>query len=987
VGLVLPGELKWLEWIVGSDWPEGDETAMRRCAEAWKEAGADVDELIEDLQATASRVLGTVEGDGAEAFRRYFATYIKTDPRYLPKLAESCEKLAKTLDGGATEIEYAKYMFIALLTVTAIEIINLIATAAATLGAGAAAIPAVETAAQISSRSIAQQLLVAIGKGAFRGVLENVLLDLGIQAVQIAEGHRDGVDWSETGAAALGGALGGAISGGAGFGMGEVPGLGEGAGDTAMSGMMRGAAREGIAEGISGVAGTAADAMIHGASLSAEDLAKGGTSGAFGGAVGGAKNGLDEFDTPDVDVPDFAAEAGDGSADAPSDLAGAGDQASADSAASASDGDGSGSPASAAPHVAGGGSDGPAHSASPAPSHAAVDQGPTRTVEYAPAYQQSHQGSASYGGDPYGDADTVEPVHHGTSLAGVETHAAPLSGTPHTSFAGESAAPAASGSGFPADGRTVAATGSFAPGSPAADGSSSVSPAAASSSSTSAAPAGGGPAAAGGQIGAGVPLGSGGSGGSGGAPRTPDDAARSAALAGGMVTGGSTAQPARGGGTQPTGDGLPVDDAAPAPYAADQSAQTGPQHDDGQLNPVQEALLAREFSRHAAATMRAAMRRVPHSAPHQAARATGPAEAAGHPIGDSPSPISESLPPHLHQVYVHSAETPAGRSLFPPAEQAMRDLAQRVPADPDRYIVDGHGDPEGMWAGERSLDAADVAKLIRNDPNWSGREIMLISDATGDGPESFATRLARELGVPVTAPDGLAWTDARSRVFSTFGPYDTVGTSTATWPPDGGWSIHNPDGTIAGTGRDAFAPGHVEGADPRPGSAPAGDGPPTPGAASLAASETSASEAPVRPAEQGGVSGQDVGTAADVSAAGGLRLAPAFAAAGVDRPLIEPAERDGLLTYLEQTPIVLAARGFDTDRLDLTGPRNVPMTFHTDGVWVWSGAVGHYLRHHDAAPAPDLVAHIRAQDFQVPRGDGRSGERAVSLVTGAPVAR
>ncbi|MGH3391530.1 MAG: WXG100 family type VII secretion target, partial [Actinomadura sp.] len=237
MGLVLPAELKWLEWIVGSDWPEGDETAMRRCAEAWLGAGADVNDLIEDLQATASRVLGTVEGEDAEAFRAYFETYIKTDPQYLPKLAHACEQLAEALNGGASEIEYAKYMFIALLTITAIEIINLIAAAVATFGGSAAAIPAVEAAAQVTSRSIAQQLLVAIGQGALRGLLENVLLDLGVQALQVAQGNRDGIDWSKTGAAALDGAIGGAIAGGAGFGMGKMPGL-DGAGDTALSGML-----------------------------------------------------------------------------------------------------------------------------------------------------------------------------------------------------------------------------------------------------------------------------------------------------------------------------------------------------------------------------------------------------------------------------------------------------------------------------------------------------------------------------------------------------------------------------------------------------------------------------------------------------------------------------------------------------------------------------------------------------------------------------
>jgi uncharacterized protein YukE len=205
VGLVLPAELQWLEWIVGSDWPEGDETAMRRGAQAWVDVATDINELIGDLQATAAKVLGTVDGEGAEAFRKYFGTYVSTDPQCLPKLSKACEALGQALNSGANEIEYAKYMFIALLIITAIEITMLIASAVATFGASTAAIPAVEVASQITARTIAQKLLIAIAKGALRGFLEGVLLDLGVQGLQITQGNRDGIDWKKTGSSALDG--------------------------------------------------------------------------------------------------------------------------------------------------------------------------------------------------------------------------------------------------------------------------------------------------------------------------------------------------------------------------------------------------------------------------------------------------------------------------------------------------------------------------------------------------------------------------------------------------------------------------------------------------------------------------------------------------------------------------------------------------------------------------------------------------------------
>jgi hypothetical protein len=118
---------------------------------------------------------------------------------------------------------------------------------------------------------------------------------------------------------------------------------------------------------------------------------------------------------------------------------------------------------------------------------------------------------------------------------------------------------------------------------------------------------------------------------------------------------------------------------------------------------------------------------------------------------------------------------------------------------------------------------------------------------------------------------------------------------------------------------------------------------------------------------------------------GGLRTAEVFDDDGrpiTERPEIGPAERDRVIDYLERAPIVLAARSYDTDRLDPNGPSSVPMTFHTDGNWVWPGAVGYYLRAHGVAPEPELLEHIRRLDFQLPEVSEPQRELAVSLITG-----
>ncbi len=101
-----------------------------------------------------------------------------------------------------------------------------------------------------------------------------------------------------------------------------------------------------------------------------------------------------------------------------------------------------------------------------------------------------------------------------------------------------------------------------------------------------------------------------------------------------------------------------------------------------------------------------------------------------------------------------------------------------------------------------------------------------------------------------------------------------------------------------------------------------------------------------------------------------------------DRPALAPGERDRIVEYLEGAPIVLAARSHDTDRLDPTHSPTVPLTFHTDGSWIWPGGVGYYLRRYDIPPENELVAHIRAQGFQMPEVDDQVKELAATVITG-----
>ncbi|PXY24812.1 hypothetical protein BAY59_22370 [Prauserella coralliicola] len=102
----------------------------------------------------------------------------------------------------------------------------------------------------------------------------------------------------------------------------------------------------------------------------------------------------------------------------------------------------------------------------------------------------------------------------------------------------------------------------------------------------------------------------------------------------------------------------------------------------------------------------------------------------------------------------------------------------------------------------------------------------------------------------------------------------------------------------------------------------------------------------------------------------------------VNRPPLPPAERDRALDYLTKAPVVMAARSYDTDAFAPDREPAVPLNFRTDGVWVWPGSVGYYLREHAIAPDPDLMAYLRARNFVLPEVGEPARKKAVAAITG-----
>ncbi|QUH00547.1 hypothetical protein HUO13_06695 [Saccharopolyspora erythraea] len=167
-------------------------------------------------------------------------------------------------------------------------------------------------------------------------------------------------------------------------------------------------------------------------------------------------------------------------------------------------------------------------------------------------------------------------------------------------------------------------------------------------------------------------------------------------------------------------------------------------------------------------------------------------------------------PERQHQIEQAEStrqQTPAGSAYH--NDPNMRDLASRVPDDGVHHTVDVHALPDGrVRVGDQTFTPKEFADMLRRDPNWDGSKPLRLLSCDA-GTSGLARDLSRELGIPVTAPRGLAWTDGNGRVFaSDMGPDGKPG-----WPPNGGWDTHNPDGTTTPASNDGFHPSR-DGADP-----------------------------------------------------------------------------------------------------------------------------------------------------------------------------
>ncbi|WP_018908511.1 hypothetical protein [Salinispora arenicola] len=118
-----------------------------------------------------------------------------------------------------------------------------------------------------------------------------------------------------------------------------------------------------------------------------------------------------------------------------------------------------------------------------------------------------------------------------------------------------------------------------------------------------------------------------------------------------------------------------------------------------------------------------------------------------------------------------------------------------------------------------------------------------------------------------------------------------------------------------------------------------------------------------------------------------LRIARVFDVVDADGGRFEPgherlggADRDQVITYLDAGAAVLGTTGALPDVVEPERGAVVPMSYRTDGRWLWTESVVYYLREYGLAPEPDLLAHARAAGALLPAPDAADEHRALAAL-------
>lgn len=100
-----------------------------------------------------------------------------------------------------------------------------------------------------------------------------------------------------------------------------------------------------------------------------------------------------------------------------------------------------------------------------------------------------------------------------------------------------------------------------------------------------------------------------------------------------------------------------------------------------------------------------------------------------------------------------------------------------------------------------------------------------------------------------------------------------------------------------------------------------------------------------------------------------------------DHPVLDAAEAARYLSYLDGAVAVLITAARMDDVVDPSKREAVPLTFRTDGEWIWSDASTYYLRAYGLALDPAFADSIRAREFVATEVTAEQRREAIVTVT------
>ncbi|MGV0815341.1 hypothetical protein ABQF34_25595 [Mycolicibacterium boenickei] len=228
VTLQIPGALQWVSYLVGSQWPKGDEDAMYRIGGEWGDRAGQLSSLSPELNIMRARTSAVLEGVTAGAADEQFALLFDGEAS-VEKLAEAMAALGTLAESTGKNIEYTKLQILTSLAIAAFEISWALAQTSVTFGASAAQIPIIEGTTSVAIRQVVSMLLKDImtdlGKAMTKTTVHRIVKksavetaeavgqELFIQSVQQSNGHQTTFDWNRVGIVALANSVGGAAQG------------------------------------------------------------------------------------------------------------------------------------------------------------------------------------------------------------------------------------------------------------------------------------------------------------------------------------------------------------------------------------------------------------------------------------------------------------------------------------------------------------------------------------------------------------------------------------------------------------------------------------------------------------------------------------------------------------------------------------------------------------------------------------------------------